>query len=339
MGNSQSQNATGDGIGHDGQSGGLGNLMERVLKRDDDAELIENINDGQLTVITTENVEELDPSLIQREIPPLLDNTLLELEANQRMMDVTVQVIQVVFTVANVIFLLCAIFAASLYWVLDLDETRQVVVVTTMVAFSMMGGFYITLAVTHKAAIWIAPVLLVAWSFFFMIVVGCVSALLRNMTPMQLMLMGWSQTLVILIICNISRTHVSILWASIWMCVATLVIWGISIYAFLVERDWVASFVILGMGLLLVCYNGIEIMMIQKRSYSLHSKHKIDASVKYWVDPLLGLFWLVSWPFKKCCCNNKKKSVHFNDPISDVNVESLGETPLSSEGVAFERFA
>jgi len=279
------------------------NLMERVLKRDPDAELVQD-NGGQLYLNTTEDVNELAPELVQRDLPPLLDDQLLQNAAAQRMMDVDVQLMYVVFAVASIVYFACAMLAAALYWMLDLDETHHVTVVVTAIAASAAGIFYIAMAIAvSRKAPTPAVVFLILWSFFFILVIGCISALLRIIAPIQLMLMGWMQAMSVVIYANRSRTHINPQWAAVWMTMATAVVWGVGIYAFVVEHDWIASSVILVLGLAMVMYNTFEIKATMERNFSITYKHKVEASARYWVDPLLGLVWLVIWPFKRWCCN------------------------------------
>lgn len=269
-------------------------LMERLTKKDDDAELLQDGDTGQLYVNTTQDVEELAPEMLQRELPPIVDDRLLEDSARAPMMDITVQLIYWLFVAISIFYLQCGLLGAVPYWVLQLDETRHAAIVTTAAFGAAFLGLYVAMTVKRRSAR-AAVVLFAMWAFSATMLVGCVSALLRLIAPLQLMTIGWFQALSVVIYAHVSVRYVDATWAAVWMALATVVGWGLGIYAFVVENDWVASAVLLLLGLALAGYNMHHIRAVEDGDYTMSYQDRVELIIRYFAAPLLGLAWLA------CC--------------------------------------
>ena len=90
--------------------------------------------------------------------------------------------------------------------------------------------------------------------------------------------------------------------------------------AFVVEHDWVASAVILILGLCMVMYNTFQIRAVQERDYTVSFAHKVEVVVRYYVDPLLGVVWVLSLPFKRWCSHNGTATTTPSE-VDEENVE------------------
>jgi len=275
----------------------IGGFMGRLLKKDPDAVLLED-QEGRLYVETTQDIDKVAPEMAYHETPPVIptDERLLEEATVSPIMYIEVQLVYWAFVVAAIVYLMCGLLGSVPYWVLDLDETHTAVIVTLCVSAGLFYVLYIAMAVARKKPT-LAIYLLVAWAFVAMVFVGSVAAALRILAPLQLMAVGWCQSLSVVIYAHSSPQHISPMWAAVWMFLATVVVWGIGIYAFVVESDWAASGVILGLGMALVGYNTFEIRaMLGRTDYTVSYADKVEVAVRYFVDPILGLAWLL----KRC---------------------------------------
>jgi hypothetical protein len=291
-------------------------LMESLTKKDDDAELLQDGGTGQLYVNTTHSVEELAPELLQRDLPPLVDDRLLEDSALAPMMDITVQLIYWLFVAVSIFYLQCGLLGSVPYWVLDLDETRHATVVVTIVSATAFALLYVAMAVKRKSSR-TAVVLFILWTFASMVLVGCVSALLHLLAPLQLMTIGWLQALSVVIYAHCSVRYVDATWAAVWMALATAIGWGIGIYAFVVEDDWVASAIILLLGFALVGYNTLQIRaVVENGEYTMSYDDRVEMIIRYFSDPLLWMGGLIY----RCCryLNNSRSPL---PPLSENEEE------------------
>lgn len=256
-----------------------------ITKKDDDATLIHVLETDELLLETNQPIDTgID---LEAALP---NENLLQDAADAPMIDVQVQLVYFVFVVAAGMALCIMLFGSLPYWLLLKDASAEVVWGLFYGSLALVVMIYGALVFFRKKA-QIAVGLLLGWMLALILFTGATAAILQDIAPFQFMTMMWAQTLVIVIYTRLSIQYISTLWALVYMSVASLVVWAISIYAFSIEHDWITAIVLLGCAICAVGYNGFEIHRVQTR-FHLSTESKTEAVVCYYVDPIVWVFKL-----------------------------------------------
>lgn len=289
------------------------NWLTSLLKKDPDAQVVEvtHANTGltQLYLETDQDGERLIPDDVlandapSLHLPSLGDPHLIENAASEPLMDVEVQLVYYTFIVSAGVSFVAMILSSVPYWLLSVDETRAVAAAALWAFAIIAAALYALLAAVfhrltrhHRALLlW----LFVGWVFSATMATGALAAVLRKLAPIQFVTVIWVQSVTMIAYAKLSFRYVSPTWAMCYMLLSTLVVWGVCIYAFVVENDWISGCVVLLLGVAMVAYHTAEIRAIQGRGYAVSAEDRIDAVMRYYVDPLLGLWWALKWPYKE----------------------------------------
>ena len=167
--------------------------------------------------------------------------------------DLRIQIIFYMHAVNMLFTMVCMTFGAIPYYhYFGFTVTRNVFIVSVII----WTVLYVCLCIaTHEEHVPTALTLFILWTTATASVTGFLSALSYNISPVQFMALSWAQSISLIIYTRLSPRNISLNVATGAMVVATLIVWCASIYGFIVEKDWLAACIILGLSLLLVAYN------------------------------------------------------------------------------------
>lgn len=169
------------------------------------------------------------------------------------MPDMRIQIIFYVHAVNMFFTMVCMTFGAIPYYhYFGFTVTRNVFIISLCV----WTVLYVVLCVaTYAERVKTALVTFVLWTTSSAMVVGFLAALSYNISPVQFMALSWTQSVVLVVYSRLSPRNMSLNVATALMAMFTIVVWCLFIYAFVVERDWLAAGIILALALVLVGYN------------------------------------------------------------------------------------
>ncbi len=258
-------------------------LVYQVIKKDDDAQVLDNS-----TVLET--TLDLGGALCEIVPPPPPPPTLMELSAGEPTVDVRVRVVRVMFLVNSLFLLSCLLFGLPLYmWHTTL---RTAIIVILAVA---AGGVF---PLAYSLSIWFIsnkqqhPYALAAlgtWWIASIFIIGTSANLAGDAAPFQFVLMLWAQCVVMLVYTRVSPRFLSTMHAMLFMALATMCIWGVSIVVFFYDHDWISAAIVLVLALACIPYHGHQIRAAESR-YSMRQEDLISAVVQFYGDPVL---WVV----------------------------------------------
>lgn len=200
-------------------------------------------------------------------VSTLPDSTLLLESAVSILPDIRVQIIYQVYVCHAVFALMCMLLGALPYYHyfgLIQSKDAMIVFVIGLVVLHWAWGFAL-----HKKAYKTCIALGIAWGFCFIGYIGFMSALLVHIALVQFMAISFAQAISIIAYTRISVRSISLRYCIVWMTVASLITWGLSVYGFIVEADWAGGIVIGVLSIFSIGYN----------TWFIHStQDKYDAS-------------------------------------------------------------
>ena len=260
-------------------------LLSALKAKDDD--LTAHVGeDGSIYIETDLSAAE---SIGLREVPQLpdvsdvIDDGLLEREADMPTVDVSVTIITTMFLVTALVSMVCMLVGAIPYFLLKYDESGT----TTIVFFSVSSGMFVA---SYIAMLFFrekdgAKYAFLGWAFVLVIWLGSLASIMRHLAPFQTMGMFFAQSIGVYIYGRLERRYVSPLWAGLIMLGATVAVWLINLYAFITLRDWVTAGVMLVVGLLVSAYSVYQIRHVDR--YHISEKQKVLAVIQFYGDPVL----------------------------------------------------
>jgi hypothetical protein len=256
-------------------SSGGGAVYDQFKKKDDDARLF--VNNGAIYLES-----ELIPVKEEDTSPSLIANAATALPV-----DMKVQTVYNVFVAQSFASLACLVMGMPLYY----WELQHVVALCLAIIFSVCCGFsYILMLVFRKTQPQVAFCIWISFVMCGVIVTGCTASLVWNVSPFQLMMILWMQSITVIIYTRLSTRTLSAWYALTYMCLASIVIWGLFIYAFVVEHDWIASIVILCLGLACAGYEAYEIhLILDEYCYGNSWDDIILSVITLYGDPILRI--------------------------------------------------
>jgi hypothetical protein len=178
----------------------------------------------------------------------------------------------------NIFATLAGIFLAAIpyYDYFGLTATREGALIFGASSIIFYIGFYLCLVYRQTE---IAIAFAGCWWVSFSLFIGCVSALIYNIALIQWLLISWTQSLIMIVYIKTTKIEPYITIAS--LVTATLAIWIISVYGFIVENDWAMSVVILLFGFALAVYNAWQIKHVKGR-YDLSWEQSVLVCAHYY---------------------------------------------------------
>jgi len=125
--------------------------------------------------------------------------------------------------------------------------------------------------------------------------IGIAAAVLGNISLLQLCCIYSGQSLAVVLMTEYSRHEIDVVASTVFMALASLMVWCIGIYAFVKESDWLSSILVFIFGAAGVAYRSHELGNLAPRFDSATVK-KMDAIRCFYTDPLRGaVFLLTAW--------------------------------------------
>lgn len=170
-----------------------------------------------------------------------------------RFPNIKIQTASHVFTANVFVCMICMCLSAIPYYHYFGKNTTILSMVFSSIlmgVFYMLAGFFL-----HQKKLYISIACLVVWLLNGFAFVGFLSALVINISPIQFVTLCFSQSISIVIYTHISPRVMINDIAIGSMFAATIIVWLISIYGFVVEDDWMAAIVILLLSFFVILYN------------------------------------------------------------------------------------
>jgi len=124
------------------------------------------------------------------------------------------------------------------------------------------------------------------WVACMSLLIGAVASLVGNPAPIQLAAIVWGQSLAIVLYAKYSPVMLSLYYSAAYMSLATLIIWGISIAAFVVQKDWISAVAILCVSAGCVVWNTLQIWLCEEhRDYNLGWDDGVLSIVQFYGSP------------------------------------------------------
>lgn len=259
-------------------------IVYQVAKKDDDSLIIYDDLTGGTVLETTLNLN----GALQEILPP--PPTLMEMAAGEPTVDVRVRVVRVMFLVNSLFLLACLLFGLPLYmW-----HTTLRTAIIIILAVSAGGVFPLAYSlsiwfVSNKQHHQYALIALATWWIAGIFIIGTSANLAGDAAPFQFVLMLWAQCVSMLIYTRVSPRFLSTTHAMLFMALATMCIWGVSIVVFFYDHDWISAAIVLVLALACIPYHGYQIRAAESR-YSMRQEDLVCAVVQFYGDPVL---WVV----------------------------------------------
>lgn len=156
--------------------------------------------------------------------------------------------------------------------------------ILSMIFSSMfLGIFYVLTAFFLKQKhLYVAIACLGCWLLAGAAFVGFLSALVVNISPIQFVTLCFAQSLAIVVYTRVSIRKLVHKIAVMAMLGATMVVWLVSIYGFVVENDWMAATVILLLSFFVVIYNHRYLLHVKNGGYNSTWESTAEAIIHYY---------------------------------------------------------
>jgi FtsH-binding integral membrane protein len=178
----------------------------------------------------------------------------------------------------NLFLTLGAILLASIpyYNYFGLTQTREAFLGTGCATIFFYILFFLSMSFKRIKT---AMVLGSLWWISFSLFIGFLSALIYNIALIQWLLICWAQS--VAMIAYIKSIKIQEYLTVCILTVASVAVWLVSIYGFVVENDWIMSGVIAGMGALLVAYNMWQVKNV-KGKFDLSWDQSVLVCLQYY---------------------------------------------------------
>lgn len=250
-------------------------VYDQFKKKDDDTRLF--VSGGAIYLES-----ELIPVKEEDNSPSLIAEA-----ATAMPVDMKVQSIYNVFVAQNFASLACLVMGMPFYY----WELPHLVALCLTIIFSICCGFcYILMLVFRKTQPYAALCIWLCFVLCGVVVTGCTASLVWNVSPFQLMMMLWMQSIAVIIYTRLSTRTISAWYALTYMCLVSIFVWGLFIVAFVIEHDWIASIVILCLGLACAGYQAYEVhLILDEYCYGNNWEDIILSIITLYGDPILRI--------------------------------------------------
>ena len=237
-------------------------LLTGLQKKDTDLQVLENTPDN-LIVLTSLNIGEE----IVEELPPIFPP-----------ISVPIEIVRQLFVSHALITFLIPILGIVPFYLLIMSPF----IVSTTLIFSS-GGFLVLLYIVMyllRESTWGLPTYLI-WMFNNYIVLVALSGIISSFAPFQGCSILFIESISIILLGFLFKKEIDPLWAILIMMIAGLIIWGVGLYAFIKEQDWISSMI-----LFLVCIMGYPIasgyMIYKINNGKFHGKETMRLLISFW---------------------------------------------------------
>ena len=206
-------------------------LLTELQKKDSD--LIVVSDNGSNVIVRTH----LDIGVILKEeeakpLPP------------EKPLSIPIRIVRQTFVINAFVFFFIIFFGVSPYYLLSKED----ILITQVLLGS---SFAIGLLLFFCAYFCMKIEFLLVWFFCFYTFFSCLCVVLQSLAPLQLCLIFFMEYITILIYCLYSKKKVNASKSILLTMTTGMVVWGLNIYAFTQERDWIAAGVLFFVGVLI----------------------------------------------------------------------------------------
>lgn len=256
-------------------------FLEDLLKKDEDAVVLTST-----TFKTTANLGE--------EIPPDEDLTVIP------HVKVNIQIVRHLFVVHGMLSYLVSIFGIVPFYLL-----LSVPYVSLVLLWASLGAsipLYWMLYWFRASPRWAVPACIL-WALNGFVIICTLASVLRSMAPLQGTLIFFVESVAVILLGYAFTAEIDCWWAALVMASTGLAVWGLGLYAFVVEQDWITSGVLFGVCVVLYpAYASYQIHRIHR----YHLKELTTAVVQFFTDPI-GV--PIAWISARCATSRR-------DPLS-----------------------
>ncbi len=129
------------------------------------------------------------------------------------------------------------------------------------------------------------PPAFIMWSFNAFVVVSSLAGTLKSLAPFQGTIIFFLEAISIILLGFYYTKEVDVKYSIGLMSLTGLLGWGMGIYAFLEEQDWITSIVLFVLCVIIgPLYSGYQIHRINNNRY--HTKEIYRALIHFWTDPV-----------------------------------------------------
>lgn len=258
-------------------------LLHDVRKKDDDMRVLHDARTGDVYV---ETIVDLDSAAAAAESS---SPSLFEAAAAGVNVDVHVLVVQHMFFVYS-LGLTSTLLIATPFYMWHRPSTTTLIVCLCVAAggiFPLAYGLLLWGAHHKKHRYELAAALGGCWAACVLIVI-CASLLAQKAAAFQLVTLLNVQCIMMLVYTKMSPRVMHVPQAIVFMTLATLAQWGVSIALFYYDRDWMLAIVMLCVALACVPYHGYQVRAAEGR-YGVSADDLMASVVHIFTDPVLGV--------------------------------------------------
>lgn len=218
----------------------------------------------------------------------MIDGQLLQREAHTRPARIPVRVIRYMFIAHAMASAAVMIFSYFIYYALSFDAdgrsgARLFFMVASVVGMALFYAMLVIM-VAKEARSFAIPVLC-AFLACVVAFAGALSAVARNITPLQAATMCFAQSLSVYGYTLSSPDGIDAMAAAIYMIFAALGVWFVGLYGFIVQQAWLSSGLLFFFGALSSLYLSVQVYFAHR--YSLSDADCQLALVQFYTDPVM----------------------------------------------------
>jgi hypothetical protein len=240
-------------------------LLDEIQKKDSDAKIISQDESGILIETTLDiGEEEEEPETI--EFPKIATN---------------IRITRHMFICHALIS-----FGISLYGLVFLQLLLKdyIASLSLLIASLSMSVIFYLLMYFLVNTKWGQPAFIM-WTFNAFIVISSLAGTLKSLAPFQGCIIFFIESISIILLGFYYTKEVHVYYAIGLMSLTGIMGWGMGIYAFLEEQDWITSLVLFLLCILVgPLYCGYQINGINNNRY--HNKEFDRVLIQFWTDPI-----------------------------------------------------
>ncbi len=264
-------------------------LLNLASKKDDSAQLI--MSGGSVFLQTSSPMPRSNDMELTVSMPNPSDEGLLESAAVAARPDIRIQSIYTMFVAHTIAIVTCLVLALPLYY---MHPPHLVAGVLLSVCCALQAICFIAMLFARKRHVNVAFGFYIAWVIIGAPIVSCIAVLLGNAAPFQFLAIVFMQSLAVVIYTKMSPRMISTIHALIYMLVASVVVWGISIASFVIEHDWLAGTVVLILSVAAAAYHAFQIRVSEAHGYNMSWDDTVLSIIQFYGDPVLLSFDQIS---------------------------------------------
>lgn len=253
-------------------------FVQSLLKKDDDAEIIEQTSNS-VTIDSSVLVDEIDLALGDDD-----QNTELETELSEPRMTVPTRVLRTVAMAHTGYTFLILMWGIIPYYFFRSDVGTAGLEWMLLASSVLCCISYGTLAILKDHVKQVVG--LAVWMFLLFVCINVLAAILKDLSPFQAVVIQFCQGLVMTVYCSMAKRELNSIWCGGYMAGAGLIAWLAGLVGFMHYNDWITSFVLLLVFVIgSSAYSAWQITLINR--FNVSTASQVDAVRHFYVDAIL----------------------------------------------------